>query len=429
MILELMVILNVRFNYYFNKNLFLFFIDSYSSFNGAISSPHTTDNTSNLFPKPTYIPQVDGSIDDDDEDDFHRISSTVINSLIEQIINKTNSERFRTDSEYSINLSEYVNSPSLINFTPISPTIRSNQNNEKKKSISSFDLIQLYKQWIKLNFFHVKFTIKNNEGYEIISDDLDNAWSKIINLIRNSRDNMNLEYISMTNDELNGHKIFGLTKPIIKIMLNQMYTNQQQIGTIILPLSSSSSLNNNNSASLTENFTKKNSSSYGSRSNIYERKTRERQRFGWLLNQSRKIEYALKSFENDNALLHARLIFISKKNFFFIYIKSFFFFNRRILLEEASVSLRLYHLHYFSERALLVGSSPIHGCGLFTLVDLVEGQMIIEYTGEVVRPCLTDKRERENEGKVRRIKKKKEIKKIINDYFRVLVVICLQLIQ
>jgi len=25
--------------------------------------------------------------------------------------------------------------------------------------------------------------------------------------------------------------------------------------------------------------------------------------------------------------------------------------------------------------------------------------MIVEYTGEVVRPCLTDKRERENEGK------------------------------
>lgn len=66
----------------------------------------------------------------------------------------------------------------------------------------------------------------------------------------------------------------------------------------------------------------------------------------------------------------------------------------------------MYHLHYFSERALLVGSSPIHGCGLFTLVDLVEGQMIIEYTGEVVRPCLTDKRERENEGKVRINEKK-----------------------
>ncbi len=104
-------------------------------------------------------------------------------------------------------------------------------------------------------------------------------------------------------------------------------------------------------------------------------------------------------------------------------------FNRRILLEEASVSLRLYHLHYFSERALLVGSSPIHGCGLFTLIDLVEGQMIIEYTGEVVRPCLTDKRERENEGKVNELKMK-YLNIRINDYhFRVLVAICLQLIQ
>lgn len=53
--------------------------------------------------------------------------------------------------------------------------------------------------------------------------------------------------------------------------------------------------------------------------------------------------------------------------------------------------------------------------------------MIIEYTGEVVRPCLTDKRERENEGKVKEI--------IFFSYrepfffVRVSVVICLQLIQ
>ncbi|CAF4746094.1 unnamed protein product [Rotaria sp. Silwood1] len=354
---------------------------SYSSFNDTIPLVHTTDKSSHLLSKSTCIPQVDGSIDDDNDDvDFH-ISSIVMNSLIEQIIDKTNSERFYTNSEYSIDLSDYVNSPSLGNFTPILPTNRNHQikNSEKKKSISSDDLIQLYKQWSKSNFSRVKFTITNDEGYEIISDDLDSAWSIIINLIRNCRDDMNLQHLSMTNEELNGHKVFGLTKPIIQIMLNQMYTNQQQIGTIILPLSSSSSSNNNynNSTCSIENFNKKKILLSCSRSNIYERKTRERQRFGWLLNQSRKIEYALNSFEIDNALAYAR----------------------RIILEEASVSLRLYHLHYFSERALLVGSSPIHGCGLFTLVDLIEGQMIIEYTGEVVRPCLTDKRERENEGK------------------------------
>jgi hypothetical protein len=79
-----------------------------------------------------------------------------------------------------------------------------------------------------------------------------------------------------------------------------------------------------------------------------------------------------------------------------------FYFSRQILLEESSVRLRLYHLRYFSERALTVGSSAIHGCGLFTLIDLIEGQMVVEYTGEVIRPCLTDKREYENERKVRR---------------------------
>lgn len=82
-------------------------------------------------------------------------------------------------------------------------------------------------------------------------------------------------------------------------------------------------------------------------------------------------------------------------------------FSRQILLQEASVSVRLLHLHYFSERTLLVGSSSIHGCGLFTLVDLAEGQMVIEYTGEVVRPCLTDHREVENERKVRHRKEEK----------------------
>lgn len=75
-------------------------------------------------------------------------------------------------------------------------------------------------------------------------------------------------------------------------------------------------------------------------------------------------------------------------------------FSREILLEHSSVRLRLCHLDYFSQRVLVVGSSPIHGCGLFTLMDLVEGQMIIQYTGEVVRSCLTDKRERNNERKV-----------------------------
>ncbi|CAF4812089.1 unnamed protein product [Rotaria sp. Silwood1] len=311
----------------------------------------------------TYIPQIDGNIDDDDEDLL--ISSSLINSLIEQIVNE---KSFHINPEYSTNLSHYP----------------SNNIDSKIKSISTDELIYYYQQWLSSKFGRIKFTIISDDGYKIVSDNLDDAWSTIVNLVRECRDDMNLTHLLMRNEELNGHHIFGLTKSIIKIMLNQIYINSlstdKQTDTIILPLSSSSSSSSNKNNSIC--FLKKKNSNkkilpLNARLNIYQRKHSQRQRFNWLSNPNRKIEYALKSFEIDDALDHAR----------------------RILLEESSVSLRLYHLHYFAQRVLIVGSSSIHGCGLFTLIDLIEGQMIIEYTGEVVRPCLTDKRERENEKK------------------------------
>jgi hypothetical protein len=101
----------------------------------------------------------------------------------------------------------------------------------------------------------------------------------------------------MTNEELNGHKIFGLTKSIVKILLNSLL-NQEQNETIIL--------SNNSNLIKKRKFVSSNS-----RLNIYQRKSSQRQRFNWLLNPNRKIQYALKSFEIDPALEYARLIFYS----------------------------------------------------------------------------------------------------------------------
>ncbi len=92
----------------------------------------------------------------------------------------------------------------------------------------------------------------------------------------------------MSNEELNGHQIFGLTKSMIKQMFNE---------TMIL--SNSNYLIKKKSHSkkvLLEN----------SRLNIYQRKSSQRQRFNWLLNPNRKIEYALNTFEIDQALVYAR---------------------------------------------------------------------------------------------------------------------------
>lgn len=283
-------------------------LDSYLSYNGTLTPlPRTTDNTSNVLPKKPCIPQMDGSIDE--EDDVLRTSSTVIDALIEQI-----SVRSRADSDYSMDLSDYVNGPSLIGMTPISPTHRPSLDDpeEKKKSNSSDKLVRLYQQWANAVFGCVKFTITNDEGYHLVSEDLDDAWSIVISAIRTSRDDMNLTHLPMNNEDLNGHKIFGLTKPIVYTMLNQIYMNSPSrkaptTGALILPLSSPSMTSTSfNAPCPTEPINKKASLSATTRTNLYERKNRERQRFGWLVNQSRKIEYALRSFEVDDAFVHAK---------------------------------------------------------------------------------------------------------------------------
>ena len=63
-------------------------------------------------------------------------------------------------------------------------------------------------------------------------------------------------------------------------------------------------------------------------------------------------------------------------------------------------SLKFRHLKEFSKNALIVKRSLIHGRGLFTLVDLNQGQMIIEYAGEIIRNELCDRREKYYESKV-----------------------------
>ncbi len=47
-----------------------------------------------------------------------------------------------------------------------------------------------------------------------------------------------------------------------------------------------------------------------------------------------------------------------------------------------------------------VFGSGIHGLGLFCVKDIDPGDMVIEYTGTVIRSVLTDKREKIYDSKV-----------------------------
>ena len=169
-------------------------------------------------------------------------------------------------------------------------------------------LIQLYLEWTRSKFGHVRFYITSDDGYSIDSDNLDDAWSMIINEIRSCRDEMNLTHLAMNEDQINGHHVFGLTKSIVKHLFQRLYLQRLSLiddqQSNVLPLFSS-----NSSRHWLKKKFRKNCKVQSSRLIIYQRKQhhhRRRQPFAWLTNPHRTIQPALDTFELDETLLFVR---------------------------------------------------------------------------------------------------------------------------
>jgi hypothetical protein len=171
-------------------------------------------------------------------------------------------------------------------------------------------LIELYRQWSQTRFARVQFILTSDDGYRSQSENLDQAWSTVVDQVRMCRDEMNLTHLTMNANELNGHAIFGLTKPIVKVVLHRLYMSSLSlsvdttINPMILPLSSATLLSCR--YVLKKKFLRKKSTSLNSRLTIYERKQQRRQPFAWLTHSLRNIPYAVESFNIDDALAYAR---------------------------------------------------------------------------------------------------------------------------
>ncbi|MEE6516845.1 hypothetical protein FKM82_026618 [Ascaphus truei] len=70
---------------------------------------------------------------------------------------------------------------------------------------------------------------------------------------------------------------------------------------------------------------------------------------------------------------------------------------------DLPMPMRFRHLKKTSKEAVGVYRSPIHGRGLFCRRNIDVGEMVIEYSGNVIRSPLTDKREKYYAGKVSRV--------------------------
>lgn len=72
---------------------------------------------------------------------------------------------------------------------------------------------------------------------------------------------------------------------------------------------------------------------------------------------------------------------------------------RRATSTDLPMAMRFRHLKTNAREAAAVYSSAIHGRGLFCKRPIDQGEMIIEYSGEVIRHELCDKREKYYEKK------------------------------
>ncbi|XP_048476559.1 histone-lysine N-methyltransferase 2B-like [Rhincodon typus] len=74
---------------------------------------------------------------------------------------------------------------------------------------------------------------------------------------------------------------------------------------------------------------------------------------------------------------------------------------RRATSMDLPMAMRFRHLKKTSKEAVGVYRSAIHGRGLFCKRNIDAGEMVIEYSGIVIRSVLTDKREKYYDSKVR----------------------------
>lgn len=72
---------------------------------------------------------------------------------------------------------------------------------------------------------------------------------------------------------------------------------------------------------------------------------------------------------------------------------------RRATSMDLPMAMRFRKLKEHAREAVGVYRSHIHGRGLYCKRNIDEGEMVIEYSGEVIRGSLTDKREKYYEGK------------------------------
>ncbi|KAM8927871.1 histone-lysine N-methyltransferase 2B [Pelodytes ibericus] len=207
---------------------------------------------------------------------------------------------------------------------------------------------------------HLRFEIISEDGFYILSDSAEGAWKAVLEKVQEAREVGKLRHFSAG---VSGPRMLGVQHDAVLFLLEQLagaercrgYKFQfhpQEVEEEDLPANPSGC----------------------ARSEVYVRKSTF-DMFNFLASQHRTLPETGPCEEEEEEVVQ---------------LKS----TRRATSLDLPMAMRFRHLKKTSKEAVGVYRSAIHGRGLFCKRNIDTGEMVIEYSGNVIRSVLTDKREK-----------------------------------
>ncbi|XP_052063462.1 uncharacterized protein LOC127703085 isoform X2 [Mytilus californianus] len=213
---------------------------------------------------------------------------------------------------------------------------------------------------------HLMFEITSDDGFSCKAETMEEAWQQVTERVQDARTTARLKHLSCAS--VHGVNMFGVNHNAVLYLLEQLYGAQlcrnykfryQQY-------------------TLTEDEEEPVENPTGSiRSEAYQSR-KEFDIFSFLMSQYRRLPEMDLTDANSEMNLKSQ---------------------RRATSMDLPMAMRFRKLKEHAREAVGVYRSHIHGRGLYCKRKIDAGEMIIEYSGEVIRGSLTDKREKYYEGK------------------------------
>ncbi|NXA42898.1 KMT2A methyltransferase, partial [Eudromia elegans] len=210
------------------------------------------------------------------------------------------------------------------------------------------------------------FEISSDDGFQICAESIEDAWKSLTDKVQEARSNARLKQLSFAG--VNGLRMLGIIHDTVVFLVEQLYgakhCHNYKFRFHKPEEANEPPLNPHGSA----------------RAEVHLRQVKSAfDMFNFLASKHRQPpEYNPNDEEEEEVQLKSA---------------------RRATSMDLPMPMRFRHLKKTSKEAVGVYRSPIHGRGLFCKRNIDAGEMVIEYSGNVIRSILTDKREKYYDSK------------------------------